>query len=217
MRHMELFNPYEFRIPIHIIGVGATGSFTACALSKMGIREINVYDFDIVEEHNFYNQLYTRDKVGKFKVDACAEMLDNIIPHNKRVCKDTVKRMSGIIIIMVDSMRVRKELFEGIKENPNLVMMLDARMGAKSFDLYEYHMMDINSKYAGTLYDDDAAETTACGEVLSIVGTAMNIASAVSWRIINLHNYTSLPCGVAFSMTHEKSLVIDNNVVIHSS
>ena len=55
-RHKELFNPYYFNTPVTIIGAGATGSWLALMLAKLGIQDITVYDFDVVEEHNVPNQ-----------------------------------------------------------------------------------------------------------------------------------------------------------------
>lgn len=216
MRHLEIFNPYEFHIPIHIIGAGATGSFTACALSKLGIKEIHVYDYDIIEEHNFYNQYYTRDKVGMYKVEALAEMLDNIIPHKKEVTSDDTRYMEGIVLIMVDSMKVRKELFEGLKNDAYLFRMIDARMGADTFTIYEYQHFNIDTKkmYEKSLYSDDDAETTTCGEVLSVVGTAMAIGSWISWRIINLHAGKSSVGAYAGSLSYENFMTMNKSEVV---
>ena len=69
-RHMELFNPYEFKTPITIIGAGATGSWLALALAKLGVEDITVWDFDIVEEHNIPNQAFGIQNIGFPKVTA---------------------------------------------------------------------------------------------------------------------------------------------------
>ena len=69
-RHMELFNPSKFNMPVTIIGAGATGSWLALSLAKLGIEDITVYDFDIVEEHNVPNQAFAISDVGTSKVDA---------------------------------------------------------------------------------------------------------------------------------------------------
>ena len=48
-RHISVFNPTAVKHDIHIIGVGATGSFVAMMLARMGVPVINIYDFDDVE------------------------------------------------------------------------------------------------------------------------------------------------------------------------
>ena len=66
-RHRELFNPENFNTPIHIIGVGATGSWLALGLAKLGLSNITVWDFDSIEEHNIANQAYNVGSVGQKK------------------------------------------------------------------------------------------------------------------------------------------------------
>jgi tRNA A37 threonylcarbamoyladenosine dehydratase len=57
-RHAELFDPHTFNTPVTIIGAGATGSWLAIALAKLGIDNISIWDFDKVEEHNIPNQAF---------------------------------------------------------------------------------------------------------------------------------------------------------------
>ena len=57
-RHKELFNPSEFSHPINVIGAGATGSWLTLCLAKLGLTNIKVWDFDVVEEHNIANQAF---------------------------------------------------------------------------------------------------------------------------------------------------------------
>ncbi len=53
---------------VTIIGAGSIGSFATYALAKMGVKDITVYDDDIVEQHNFSNQIYRIEDIGKKKV-----------------------------------------------------------------------------------------------------------------------------------------------------
>ena len=55
----DIFTPID--IPIHIIGIGGIGSWTAFILAKMGCQDINLYDFDEVEDHNIASQIYKED------------------------------------------------------------------------------------------------------------------------------------------------------------
>ena len=57
-RQINVLDPSEFKTPIHIIGAGATGSWVAFSLAKMGITNINVYDFDEGGMHNLPNQMF---------------------------------------------------------------------------------------------------------------------------------------------------------------
>ena len=45
-RSIEVFNPDVLDKDVHIIGVGATGSFVLQTLVRFGVNEINIWDFD---------------------------------------------------------------------------------------------------------------------------------------------------------------------------
>ena len=80
-RHIEVFSPDAVKYPIHIIGVGATGSFVAMELARMGCPVLNLYDFDDVEIHNIPNQYYDNNDLGKLKAEALSEKLKLINPN----------------------------------------------------------------------------------------------------------------------------------------
>jgi tRNA A37 threonylcarbamoyladenosine dehydratase len=115
-RHISVFNPAAVKDDIHIIGVGATGSFTAMMLARMGVPVINIYDFDDVEIHNIPNQYYDTGDLGKLKAEALADKLRLINPDitvnvgKEAVTPEDVSKMSGYLFSLVDSMKVRKEL-----------------------------------------------------------------------------------------------------------
>ena len=74
-RHRELFDAEQFNTPITIIGVGATGSWLTLMLAKLGIKDITVYDFDVVEEHNIANQAFCIHQIDKEKVIALSDII----------------------------------------------------------------------------------------------------------------------------------------------
>ena len=59
-------------------GIGATGSQTAVTLARIGIGKIIVIDNDVLEEHNIGNQVYRKSQIGKSKVDALKDIIDEI-------------------------------------------------------------------------------------------------------------------------------------------
>ena len=58
-RSIEVFNPEVLNDEVHIIGVGATGSFVLQTLIRFGVKKINIWDFDKYEAHNVNNQAIT--------------------------------------------------------------------------------------------------------------------------------------------------------------
>lgn len=120
-RHISVFNPASVKNDIHIIGVGATGSFVAMQIARMGVPVLNIYDFDDVEIHNIPNQYYDTEDIGKLKIDALDEKLHKINPDitvnksNAKVTAEDISKMEGYVFLLVDSMKVRKELWEAAK------------------------------------------------------------------------------------------------------
>lgn len=75
-RHLDVFDPYKFGdTPVTVVGCGATGSWLVLQLAKLGISNITVYDFDVVEEHNIPNQLFGLYNVGHYKVLALQDYI----------------------------------------------------------------------------------------------------------------------------------------------
>jgi thiazole/oxazole-forming peptide maturase SagC family component len=87
--HWELQNKIR-QSKIGVIGLGGVGSNCALSLSRLGVGQLTIVDFDKVEITNLNRQaLYNKSHVGHLKVDAAAEELSKvneltkIIPINK--------------------------------------------------------------------------------------------------------------------------------------
>lgn len=194
-RQGEWFEPSKFNFPVHVIGCGATGSFVALQLLKMGVKELHVYDFDVVEEHNVANQVFTLADIGKSKVDAFAELAENckevnqqVYAHNEKV--DASFRFSGVVFVLTDTMASRKEIWEEcLRYKPSVKLVIETRMSINCGRIYAVNPMspDHVKRYEETLYEDKDAEVSFCGSSLSIIPTAMQIASLATWKIIKLH------------------------------
>jgi len=85
-------------------------------LAQMGIKNITVIDFDLVENHNLASQLYKESDIGKPKVAALAWNVKEftgiqITPIMEKFHPLMVKN-ADIVIIGVDNMATRKEVVE---------------------------------------------------------------------------------------------------------
>jgi len=111
IRHLELFNPDTFKTPITVLGAGATGSWLALALAKLGIEDITVWDYDTVESHNIPNQSYGIDDIEQYKVIALQSDIETATGINIKIKpeKFTNQKLNGFVFLMVDSMTERKE------------------------------------------------------------------------------------------------------------
>ena len=193
-RHISVFNPAAVKDDIHIIGVGATGSFVAMMLARMGVPVINIYDFDDVEIHNIPNQYYDTGDLGKLKAEALADKLRLINPDitvnvgKEAVTPEDVSKMSGYLFSLVDSMKVRKELWEAAKANTNLINVWESRLGSDQARVYSLPIdKDVNyAKYEQDCYDYDKAEVSACGTSITVLPIVMMTASLMIVQFIDL-------------------------------
>ena len=192
VRQAEVFNRETFNMPVHIIGVGATGSWVALQLAKMGVKDITIWDFDHVEEHNVPNQLFDMSDIGLPKVEALnAKMTPsrssgNITVKNERFVPGMP--LAGVVFNLVDSMKARKEIWEqSIKYKPNVKLLIETRMSARGGYIYTIRPMERAhiKRYENTLYSDVESETSFCGVSQSIVATAVQLSSMAVWQMIN--------------------------------
>lgn len=191
-RHVELFDPEQFYDNINIIGAGATGSWLALQLAKLGVKgdQIKVWDFDEIEPHNIPNQAFRNDQVGEPKTHALQENIHRdtgtmIEVQNE---KFTRGRLSGYVFLMVDSMAERKRIWEeSIRMKSAIKMLIEPRMGLDMARLYNVEPMSLTQikQYETTFYTDEEAEVSACGASQTVVTSAMTIASYCARQLIN--------------------------------
>lgn len=215
-RQGDWFKGYEYDKPVHIIGVGATGSFVALQLAKMGVRDLHVWDFDVIEEHNIANQVYGLNDIGKLKVDALAEMIKlqtglEITTHDEKVTASHKHSLRGVVFVLTDSMSSRKDIFSALKFNPMISLVVETRMSIDCGRIYTINPMRAQEvlPYEKTFYDDSEAEVSFCGSSLSIVNSAMNIASYAVWSIVK--DFKALPQTNELLIDYTTNMILSTN------
>ena len=178
---------------ITIIGCGAIGSFTSVSLAKMGLTNFTLYDMDTVEEHNLPNQFFMEKDVSKLKTVATTEHMmsfnsDCNIKQNLKFTEKT-KLSSQIVISCVDKMDVRKLIFQKCKENKNVQLLIDGRMGGLQGQLYTVNMTNKQEveNYEKSLFGNKDAVSLRCTE-RSIIFTVLGIASLICNQIVKALN-----------------------------
>lgn len=68
---------------IGIAGCGGLGSNCAVSLIRVGIKDIIIADFDVIDESNLNRQYFFYDQIGQYKVDALEENIHRINPTIK--------------------------------------------------------------------------------------------------------------------------------------
>lgn len=186
-RHWDVLDvPRLSTLPIRIIGAGSVGSFTCLSLSKMGAKNLKVWDDDMVTEHNISNQFYRLEDVGEYKVDA----LQNMIMSMEGVAIETVNDLydgtsdcNGIIIVAVDNMLARKRIWERVEGNRDVSLFIDPRMSGQVARFFSVNPMS-PGKYEETLYTDDESVEERC-TTRTILYNVLGIASYISKMIEN--------------------------------
>ena len=155
--------------PVNIIGCGATGSYTALALAKMGFSVFYLYDDDTVEEANIGPQLYGSEHIGKPKVEALKELLTKLSPaiaittYNERVNSQS-QLEKAITIVALDSMEGRKTIWTHFRKK--LPFIVDPRIGGQIIRVFTipFNSPDHYAHYKESLYSDEEAYELPCAE-----------------------------------------------------
>jgi molybdopterin/thiamine biosynthesis adenylyltransferase len=122
---------------VNIIGLGGIGSAAATPIARVGCKRLILFDDDIVEDHNLENQDYDIQHIGRPKVKATEMRLYGIIQwheahgrqmkiivREERVTSET--RLSGIVVVCVDTPEARKEIFTACRFNPAISLYIEA-------------------------------------------------------------------------------------------
>lgn len=212
-RQVNILNPEEFKTPIHIIGAGATGSWVAFSLAKMGLTNITVYDFDEVGMHNLPNQMFGLRDIDRNKAISIRNIIKlftgfNIKARNTKV--EAGQPLQGIVFMLTDTMKSRRDIYNtSIKNNPAIDLLIETRMDLRGGRIYVLDPKNKNmcKEYEGTFYNDDEAEVSACGVSQTVLPSALAITSHAIWKLLNyingeeVYNETILDFGNEIIMT----------------
>ncbi len=194
-RQTGIINIKRFRDnEIAIIGCGAIGSFLGMSLAKMGLTKFVLVDFDRVESHNLPNQFFKEEDLGVRKSVATYNNMHDFnsdvqIKARGSKFKPYDIKNSHIVVSCVDSMKVRKQIFNACKKNKNIQLFIDTRMGGLEGQIY---FIEMNKKkeiknYEKTLFTDEQASQLRCTE-RSIIFTVLGIVSFVCNQIVKALN-----------------------------
>lgn len=161
-----------------LAGIGGIGSFVAFLLSRVNVKNLILFDDDIVESANLSGQLYGKSHVGKTKVNAMSAIAKDFSAYEAVTVMNelyTSLSMNGPIMICgFDSIDARKIFFnrwleyvnkEGV--NRSECLFIDGRLAMEDFQIFciqgddEYSINEYRSKY---LFPSWQAEPTICSE-----------------------------------------------------
>lgn len=166
IRQSDIIPRHVLMQKIHIIGAGAIGSHTSVGLSKMGLTNQTVWDFDSVSVENMNCQGYRFKDIGRKKVEALKEIVKEYSGDDIEIRYERfeVQPLSGIVVCAVDSMAAREKIWEQVRGSYSVDYIIDPRMGAENAHLYVMKPSDSKDivSYEKTLYSDSEASEDRC-------------------------------------------------------
>jgi|CXWL01.1.fsa_nt_gi molybdopterin/thiamine biosynthesis adenylyltransferase len=198
-RQLDIVNPERLNeYSFVIIGAGSTGSWTAMNLAKLGAQHIQVWDADVINEHNAPCQVYGRQETGRRKIEA-------LVDHVQRLTSSPIFGVAQmldekavptfdrntVLVVCVDSMKARKYAWELAKRCPEIKLLIDPRLARETLRLYAINPQDPmhQAEYETSLYSDEEAdgESIPC-TAQAIVYTATFTASFVAAIVASFVN-----------------------------
>ncbi|MEK7639519.1 MAG: ThiF family adenylyltransferase [Patescibacteria group bacterium] len=179
----QLFNPENAR-PVCQIGAGSVGSYLAYLLAKVGVKDIEVWDYDVVESHNVPMSLYSPEDIGRSKVDVLKERIRELTGveiigrHERFTGKELFRNVS--VIACVDSMKTRELIWKNVRGNLSVDIFCDTRTSEMYAEAYAINGNDVTDikRYDHLLFPDKEAVRQVCGRH-GIAFATMRTASTV--------------------------------------
>ncbi len=130
-------------IVVGVAGVGGLGSNIVNSLVRMGLCHFIICDFDRVEAHNLNRQNYSIDDIGKYKVEATAEILKKINPdidieiHSTKITEENIVNMFDschIVFEAFDSAMSKKMMLENLNDSDKILVFGNGLAGINIID-----------------------------------------------------------------------------------
>lgn len=162
-----------------VIGVGAIGRQVALQLAAIGVRRLQLVDFDTVEAHNVTTQGYLLSDVSQPKVNATSTALHQIDPtiDCERI-KDRFRtkfELGSAVFCCVDTIGSRAAIWKHLQHRTEF--WVDGRMLGEVIRVLTATDEPSRSNYGRTLFTQSAAQTGSCTSRSTIY--AANIAAGL--------------------------------------
>jgi len=167
-------------VKINVGGAGGIGSWYSFFATRAGFN-VQVHDFDVVEEHNLGGQLFLHQDIGSRKIDALSNVVSlfndedfSLNCYSTKIDNNTplypFQHYRGALTIIVsafDNMKARTDLFNiAIRVAQNCdVYFIDGRLLMEQMRIYCVNMKDetaVQDYAVNHLFDDSEVEELPC-------------------------------------------------------
>ncbi len=149
---------------VTVVGVGAVGRQVALQLSAMGVSWLQLVDFDVVESSNLASQGYLEDDLGRPKVEATADLCQQISHllevHDVRGRFRRSMRIGNVLFCAVDTIDARRLIWGAVKDKVGF--FADGRMSAEVVRVLAACDPASRGHYPGTLFSAEEAHAGSC-------------------------------------------------------
>lgn len=167
------------QLVVTVIGVGAIGRQVALQLAAIGVRSIQLVDFDRVDQTNITTQGYWLDDIGRLKVFAMSDAIDQLDPTVKvTIVGDRYRpklEVGTAIFCCVDSIETRSAIWRSTGHRT--AFWADGRMRGEVIRVLAAADESGRRYYPTTLFTASEAEPGPC-TARSTIYTA-NIAAGL--------------------------------------
>ena len=151
-------------VSVTVIGVGAVGRQVALQLAAIGVRQISLCDFDVVEPTNITTQGYCAGDIGCPKVEATAAALRQLDPDvDVRCIPDRFRprhETGQAVFCCVDSISARQAIWKSIGEQCRF--WSDGRLLGETLRVLTVAGSSGRKHYPTTLFDQSEAQAGRC-------------------------------------------------------
>jgi len=189
LRQLDWYNPEEDAQPvINLIGCGGIGSFVGFYLAQMGLKNLVLWDRDILEPHNIPNQNFMLTQAGMKKTAALADLIKQKVGLDVKI-KDRFftedsRIKSGIVIAATDNIGSRQTIWNEIKGNPDITCFIDGRLGGQAFQIFVINPNDADdiAFYEEQLFATGEADPLPC-TAQSVIFVGAHISALVCQQL----------------------------------
>lgn len=184
LRNKDLIKQ-EYLTDLTIIGGGGIGSHLIAPLSIMGWRNVELIDYDVIEEHNRSTTCYPKSGINEYKVDVAKKEWFRYADNDQVFTTKPVKFFYGNnvalhknVMICTDNMESRLDAYKQWVENDDRGFFIDMRMSALGYEIVtvtKNHDNYMKHWYTSDSIADDpctAKHTIFCGGLVAFDGVA---------------------------------------------
>ena len=116
--------------------------------------------------------------------DLARTMASTKITAHQEMFNPEVHPFGEITILAVDSMTTRRAIWDNLKADAAVRLMVEARMGVSEIRVMCMCPADPAKRYEATLYTAEESVAGACQTQTTVVATACATASFIVWSVI---------------------------------